>query len=154
SGQQHGDGERASAGEKSTTIDPEGHGFPLGLRRALDRAQDAHVSATAALEIRQRIADLRVARVRVLVEQRDRSQYPAVEAIAALRHLLFDERGLYLVRLVRAADSGERDDLARADGIDRRDAGAHRLAVDQHGARTALREPAAEARFFHAQSVT
>src|SRR5205085_3263425 len=83
-----------------------------GLRRALDRAQDADVGAAAALESGQRVADLGVARTRIPVEQRYRVHHPAIETVAALRHLLFDERRLHFVRLVRRADARQRGDPA------------------------------------------
>src|SRR5262249_29661698 len=46
----------------------------------------------------------------------------------------------------RRAEAGKGDDLAAAHRRHRRHAGAHRLAVDVHGAGAALRQPAAEMR--------
>src|SRR5258705_7192487 len=70
--------------------------LPSCLRRALDGAQDADMGAAAAFQARQRVADLGVGRPRILVEQRDRGHDPAVEAVAALRHLFLDEGRLHL----------------------------------------------------------
>src|SRR5690349_11574389 len=126
---------------------------PSSQSRALDGAQDAGVGAAATLQPGECLADLHVVRARVLLEQRYRGHDPAVETVSALRHLLCDEGGLHLVRLVGVADAGERGDGFAAERIDRRDAGARRLAIDQHGAGTALREPAAEPWILHAEVI-
>src|SRR5262249_12111494 len=59
------------------------------LGRALDRAHDAHMGAAAALEAGERVLDLGIGRLLVAIEQRRRRHDPAVDAVAALRHLLF-----------------------------------------------------------------
>ncbi len=83
----------------------------------------------------------------LVVAQEGRGRHdPAVDAVAALRHLLFDIGGLQRMRLLGRSEPGHRHDLAVADGRHRRDAGADRLAVQMHGAGAALREPAAELR--------
>src|SRR3954447_8736882 len=115
-------------------------------RRALDRAQDAHMRAAAAFEAGERVLDLGIVRLLVLVEQRRRRHDPAVDAIAALRHLLLDIGLLDRMRLLRRAEAGQRHHLAVAHRRHRRDAGAHRLPVDMHGAGAALREAAARVR--------
>src|SRR5262249_32826668 len=71
---------------------------------------------------------------------------PAVDAVAALRHLLLHVGLLDRMRLLGRAEAGKGDDLAAAHRRHRRHAGAHRLAVDVHGAGAALRQPAAEMR--------
>src|SRR3954447_14986604 len=100
---------------------------PSSQSRALDGAQDASVGAAAALEARERFADLHVVRAWILLEQCHRGHDPAVEAVAALRHLLCDEGSLHLVWLVGLADAGERSDGLAAKRIDRGDAGARWL---------------------------
>src|SRR5207237_8555769 len=55
------------------------------------------------------------------------------------------------VRLARCAKARDRRHLPVPDGRDRQDARAHRLALDVHGASTALREPAAEVRVVQAE---
>src|SRR5262249_54045179 len=107
---------------------------------------DAHVGAAAALETGERLLDLRVGRLLVLIEERGRRHDPAVDAVAALRHLLLDIGLLDGVRLLRRAEAGEGDDLAAADRRHRGHAGAHGLAVDVHRAGAALRQTAAEMR--------
>src|SRR3954451_5826225 len=126
---------------------------PSSQSRALDGAQDAGMRAAAALESRERLANLRVIRARVLLEQCHRRHDPAVEAVAALRHLLRDERCLHLVWLVGVADAGERGYGFAGQRIDRCHARAGRLAVHQHCAGAALREPAAEAWILYAEVI-
>src|SRR5262249_34073695 len=71
----------------------------------------------------------------------------AVDAVAALRRLLLDEGALHWVRPLRRAEAFERDYLLLCGDLrQRRDARAHGLAVDMHGAGAALTKPAAEAR--------
>src|SRR5438876_7985472 len=112
--------------------------------RAPDGAQDGHVRSAAALEPGEGVAQLRVARLRVLLEVSRGGHHPAVDAVAALRHLLLDIRRLQRVRLVRRAEALEGGDRPAARGGDRQHARAHRLAVQVHGASSALREAAAE----------
>src|SRR5499427_5877137 len=100
--------------------------------------------AAAALEPGEGVLDLGVGRLLLLIEQRRRGHDPAVDAVAALRHLLLDIGLLDRVWLLRRAETGERDDLAGAHRRDRGDAGAYGRAVDVHGAGAALRQPAAE----------
>src|SRR5215468_261534 len=57
-------------------------------RGALDRAQDAHMRAAAALEAGERLFDLRVGGLLGLIEECGRRHDPAVDAVAALGHLL------------------------------------------------------------------
>src|SRR5712671_1777414 len=115
-----------------------------GLSRALDCAQDAGMGAATAFEARERFTDLRIVRASILLEQRHRGHDPAIEAVAALRHLLFDERCLHFVRLGGAADAGERRDRLASNAVDRGNTGSGRLAVDQHCAGATLRKPTAK----------
>src|SRR5215510_7658772 len=98
--------------------------------RALDRAQDRDVRAAAALEARQRLAELGVGRLGVFLEHGRGGHDPAVDAIAALRHLLLDVRLLERVRLLRRAEAADRGDGLPGRDRYRHDARAHRLAVD------------------------
>ena len=68
----------------------------------------------AAFEAREAVADLLLRRVRGVAQQRRCGHDPAIEAIAALRHLLGDEGGLQRVRLVQSAKPGEGRDLVPA----------------------------------------
>src|SRR5213594_3066349 len=100
--------------------------------------------SAAALEAGERILDLVLGRLLLLVEESGGRHDPAIDAVAALRHLFLDIGLLDRMRLLGRAKAGERDHLAVADGRDRRHAGADRLAVEMHRAGTALRKPAAE----------
>src|SRR5690349_10229890 len=63
----------------------------LGAHRlgsTLDRAHDRHVRAAAALDARHRLADLRVARLGIGLEEGGGGHDPAGETVAALRDLL------------------------------------------------------------------
>src|SRR5258706_12227225 len=107
----------------------------------------------AALEPGKRVPDLGVGRLRLLFQERRRGHDPAVDAVAALRHLLFDVCGLQRMRLFRRAQALERGHLLSCHGRERHHAGGHRLAVQMHGARAALRESAAEVRIAHLEIV-
>src|SRR5208283_3630361 len=98
----------------------------------------------AAFEAGKPVADLLVRGVRGVAQQGGRGHDPAVEAIAALRHLLGDEGRLQRVRLLRCAEAGERRDLGFGRCRDRHRARTGRSAVEMYGAGAALREPAAE----------
>src|SRR6266404_1172913 len=92
----------------------------------------------------QRRLDVAVARPGIAIEQRLRRHHHAVAAVAALAGLLLDERPLERMQRLDGAEPLDRRDVALRDARDRRHAGAHGLAVHQHRARAALREPAAE----------
>src|SRR5579885_3543123 len=118
---------------------------------ALDRLEDADVRAAAALETRERVLDLRLAWILVVAQEGRGGHDPAVDAVAALRHLLLDVGGLQWMRLVRRAEACQRRDPGVADRRQRSDARACRLAVNVHRAGAALREPAAEMRVVEAK---
>src|SRR4051795_5367634 len=101
------------------------------------------MGAAAAEIADERGADIGLVRPWIAVQQFLRRQDHATGAVAALGCLLLDERLLEHVRLVDRAETFEGRDLARLQRTDRYDAGAHRSAVDQHGAGPALRQPAA-----------
>src|SRR5262245_44412692 len=116
-------------------------------------AHDRRMRAASALEPLERRLDLGIGRLLLGVEERRRRHDPAVDAVAALRNLLLQERLLHRMRLVRCAEPIEGLDLVTRGIGDRRRAGADRLAVEMHGARAALRQAAAEMRVRHAQIV-
>src|ERR1700690_1368822 len=123
------------------------------LGGALDRLENADVRAAAALEARERVLDLGFARLLLGRQEGGGGHDPTVDAVAALRHLLFDIRRLQRMRLLGRAEAGQRDDLSLAHRRERRDAGADRLTVELHGAGAALRQPAAEMRIVEADIV-
>src|SRR5713226_8474618 len=108
----------------------------------------------AAAEIAcQRPLDLVLARPLVPVEQGLGMQDHAVDAIAALHRLILDERFLQGIRIGRGAEALERSDSAFSRVADRKRARTYRLAVDMHGAGTALAKAAAEARAMQSEIV-
>src|SRR3990172_3876714 len=112
----------------------------------LDGAQHPCVREAPAQHGRERLLDLRVGGIGRPVEKRLRGQDDAVQAEAALRSLLVDERLLNRVRLRRRPESFERRDLGAVKRGDRCDAGPDGAAPHDHCAGTALAEPAAELR--------
>ena len=99
----------------------------------------------AAAQIRLQLgADLRIGRLGVFPQQRLRPHHHAGDAVAALRRLLFHEGALDRRRRLDGAEAFQRRHLLALEQQQRRDAGQHRLAVDDHRARAALTEPAAE----------
>ncbi len=104
------------------------------------------MGAAAALQSFERRLDLGFGRLLLVAQERRGCHDPAVDAVAALRHLLLDIGGLQRMRLVGRAEAGERDDFSSADLRKRRPARARRLAVEMHDAGAALAEPAAEMR--------
>src|SRR6266850_602273 len=119
--------------------------------RALDGAHDRDMRAAAAFQPRERLAQLRVARLRVLLQRRGRGHHPAVDAVAALRHALAYVCRLQRMRLLGRAEPREGRHLLVPRCRDRQDAGAHRLTIEMHRAGAALREPAAEMRIVQAE---
>ena len=116
------------------------------LAAQLHGGVDAVIRHAAAERALHAVADLRVGGIRRLVEQRLGGEDLAVLAEAARRHLLVDPRLLNRMELAVLRESFERGDLGALHLRHRPDARAHRLALDQHGARAALAEAAAEAR--------
>src|SRR5215471_4181897 len=82
---------------------------------ALDSAQDRHVRSAAAFQAGQRVAQLAFARLGVLLQVRGCGHDPAVDAVAALRHLLLDVRRLQRVRLLRRPQALQGGDLLACD---------------------------------------
>src|SRR5262249_14285509 len=98
----------------------------------------------AAEVVGERLLDLGYTRVLVLREQRNRPNDHAVEAIAALRRLLVDERLLHRGRLLRTAEALERYDFSLSHGGELGLTGMHRLVIQKHHASAALTKAAAE----------
>src|SRR5206468_2890231 len=131
-----GESRRAGAGRARTPL----------RRRALHGGDDAVVRGAAAEVAVQRGLDVAIARPRVAVEQRLGRHHHAVAAVTALAGLLLDERALEWVEAVERAEPLDRRDAALRHAGHRGHARAHGLAVHQHRAGAALREPAAELR--------
>src|SRR5436853_254197 len=103
-----------------------------------------------ALDARHRLADFRVGRLWIRLQKRGGGHDPAREAVAALRHLLFDVRLLERMRALSRAEAGERGHAFPGGGFDRRNARAYRRAIEVDRARAALRFAAAELRVIEA----
>src|SRR3954452_20172942 len=101
------------------------------------------MGAAAAQVAGERLADLGFARRLVRRKERRGRHDHAVDAIAALRGLLVDERTLQLRWLRARTQALQRRDRS-LEVPDRKQARAHGLAVEMHGARPALAEAAAE----------
>src|SRR5215472_533910 len=102
---------------------------------------------TAAAKIAlQCSGDLRIARVLLAPEQRDRRDDDPVDAIAALDRLLVDEGLLDWVQFRRTADPFDGGDVVTGNRPQRRIARLHGIAVHEHVARPALAFAAAEPR--------
>src|ERR1041384_6097841 len=108
------------------------------LPRGLDRRDDVRVGAAAADVAAHLLADLVVGLRPPLAEQRDRAHDLTRRAEPALERVVLDERGLHRMQLVAAREPLDRRDLRALGGDRQRQAGIDRLAVAQHGARTAL----------------
>src|SRR5262249_4714329 len=113
---------------------------------ALDRFPHPRVRKAAAQLRGRGLLQIRVAGPGALVEERLGGENHAVQAEAALRRLLVDERALNRMRAVGRAETFERDDLGVADRSDPRHAGPHGAAAHDRGTRSALAETAAELR--------
>ena len=110
------------------------------------RAHDVVVAGAAAEVALEPEPDLALGRVGVLLEQRDRGEHHARGAEAALQPMLLVERLLDRMQLPVARQALDRGDR-RAVGLDREHrARLHRLAVDEHRARTTARRVAADLR--------
>ena len=81
---------------------------------------------------------------RVGVQQRLGAHHHAGDAVAALRRLLVDEGTLHQARRVGRAQSLDGADLPARQRGDRHQAGEHGMAVQLHGAGSALAQAAAE----------
>src|SRR5260221_7391224 len=128
-------------------------GVRRSVRRALDSLADSHISAAAADVPRHGGVDVAMGRVGLGREQRRRGHDLTGLAIAALRYLQVDPGLLDLLARGRGADGLDRGDALAGRGRDRRDARAHRLAVDVHRTRAAQRHAAAEFRAGHPEHI-
>ena len=108
----------------------------------MDRVFDALITAAAADVARHRFAYLIVRRFRILYQQRGRLHDLADLAKAALRDVELAP-GLLNRVVTRWMKAFDRRDLPIDHVGNRRDAGAYRLLVDDHGARAAKRLAAA-----------
>src|SRR5947208_3134170 len=107
-----------------------------GATGQLHRVDDVLVARAAAQVPAQRVADLRIAGGCVVAQERDERHEDAGGAEAALQRVRLAESRLQRVELVRAARREALDgrQLSAVRLHREHQAGAHRLAVEQHGA--------------------
>src|SRR5579864_3371321 len=101
---------------------------------------------TTAQHAGHRFLNLGVAGPRILVEESLGGHDHAVDAEAALRRPLVNKRFLNRVRLFESSDAFQRGDVGARYCIDGRYAGADRLTLYDHRARSALPQAATELR--------
>ena len=153
-GHQDRNGEGAGRTEEMTAIDGRVHGcLSSGQGGAANGAHDGDMGGAAAFQAGEGLFNLCVGGLGSLLQQGDGGHDPAVHAVAALGHFLGDEGRLHLVRLAVLHEATHGHDLGAAKGVDRGDAGAHRLTIDQHRTGAALGEAAAEFRIAKAKIV-
>src|SRR6266850_6538621 len=123
------------------------------LGGVLDSLADAHISATATDVPRHGGVDIAVGRVGLGGEQCRCGHDLAGLAVAALRHLQLDPGLLNLFAGGCGTDGLDRGDALAGRGRDRRDARAHRLAIEMDRARAAQSEAATEFRAGHSEHI-
>src|SRR5690606_6436755 len=108
------------------------------------RAQNRHVRTAATLQSRECFAQFLITQIRIAFESRHQGHHPTIGAVTTLRRFPCDEG---LLHRMFTTQSVERANLGRlGDGGKGKDAGAHRIAIDDDGAGAALRETTAELR--------
>src|SRR5882762_10303408 len=128
-------------------------GVRRAVRRVLDSLADSHISAAATDVPRHGGVDIAIARVGLGGEQRRCGHDLAGLAVAALRHLQLDPGLLDLLASGGGTNGLDRSDALAGRGRDRRDARAHRLAVEVDRARAAQSEAATEFRAGHSEHI-
>ncbi len=123
-------------------------------RHRPDRVDDVLVAGAAADVALERVADLVLARARILGEQAHRREHHPARAVAALKRVMRVEALLQRMERAVLGQPLDRRDLVpvRLDAEQR--ARLHRFAVEQHGAGTARRGVAADDRSGQVESLT
>jgi len=104
------------------------------------------VRAAATEVARQRLFGLLSSWPGIALQQSMRRHHHSIGAVAALRGLLGDERGLNAVRLLRSSERFDGRDAVSGRLTYRRNAGANRAPVEDYRARATLPESTAEFR--------
>src|SRR5712691_9070069 len=123
------------------------------LGRVLDSLADPDIRTAAADVPRHRGVDVAIGRAGLGGEQRRRGHDLAGLAIAALRHLQIDPGLLNFSAGGGCTNGLDRRDALAGDCRDRRDARAHRLAIDMDRASAAQSEAATELRAGHSEHI-
>ena len=91
--------------------------------------------------------------MRILVKQRFGGQDPTIQAVPALKCLLFDERRLQRMKVLGRSKSFQSDNRLAGRARHWQETGSDRAVVDKNGACSALAEPAAESRIVQGKIV-
>src|SRR6266850_2860247 len=126
----------------------------LRLRGELDRLPDADIGPAAADVAAHRIVDVRIGRMRLVLEQCRGRHDLAGLAVSALRDLMVEPSLLDLRTDRCRTNCLDRGDFGLAYAVDRRDAGTDGGTVEMHGTGAAQRHATAELRARHAEHVT
>src|SRR3979411_1142998 len=110
------------------------HGF-LGHLHSRDNARISSAAADVTFEC---TANFGLARVRSLLQESNAGEDHSGSAIAALHGVGLDERFLQRMEAAVLCQSLDGGDIFSCNLGDGRDAGAHRRAVDEHGAGSAM----------------
>src|SRR5438067_4366233 len=121
------------------------------LGGVLDGLDDVHVPGAAAQVPGDGLADLRLARVPVAIEERAARQHHSRRAVAALQAVLLPEAFLHGVELAVLLEALDGSDLMSVGLHGEEGARLHRLPLEQHGAGAAVGGVAADMRSGHAQ---
>jgi hypothetical protein len=108
--------------------------------------QDPHMRSAAAQVRLEARADFGFRGVRIFLKQGLRPHHHPRYAVAALRGLLFKESPLHRAWLLSGAEPFEGYDVLSFQGLNGKDAGERRLAIDDHRAGAALGKSASELR--------
>src|SRR5882672_10347140 len=125
----------------------------LTVRRVLDPLADSHIGTAATDVPGHGCVDIAIGRVGLGGEQRRCGHDLPRLAIAALRHLQRDPGLLNLSAGGCGTNGLDRGDALAGRGSDRRDARAHRLAIEVDRAGAAQAEAAAEFRAGHSEHI-
>src|ERR1700693_4614982 len=104
------------------------------------------MAAAAAYQTFERVLHLVVGRVRMLVQQCRRCEDPSIQAVSALKRLLFNESLLHRMRILRRSQSVQRDDFLTHGPRNRKHARSRGDLVHQDHTGTALSQAATKSR--------
>ena len=110
------------------------HPFPHFFRRRAHRLDDVLVAGAAAQIGREHVEQILVADVGLALEHADRQHQEARRAEAALQAVVIHEGLLHRMQLVAVGEALDGADLLAVGLHGEHQAGAHRLAVDDHRA--------------------
>ena len=116
------------------------------LCRVFYGVDDLHVTRAHAKIARQRFANLSVARIGICLEERVTRHDHARRAVTALKGVIFHECFLHRIELAVFGQAFDRRHFASVRLHGKMETGFHHFAVEQHRARAALADHAADVR--------